>query len=169
MSNSEMKQLIETAAKLLIRSNLTLAFAESATAGKASAAFSLACDAGRFLQGGFVCYNAKLKSDVLHVKQEMLDKFSPESTEVTDAITRGLTGLIPADIHIGITGLPCPGGSETPEKPVGTMFISAILKGEHWFSERLLFHGSHEQIVEQTVMHVATKLINSLHNPAPVI
>jgi nicotinamide mononucleotide (NMN) deamidase PncC len=41
--------------------------------------------------------------------------------EVTEAIARGLTTLIPADIHIGITGLPCPGGSETAEKPIGTM------------------------------------------------
>ncbi len=169
MSNSEMKHSIETAAERLIRKHLTLAFAESATAGKASAAFSLARDAGKFLKGGFVCYDAKLKCDVLHVPQEMLDKFSPESIEVTNAIALGLTDLIPADIHIGITGLPCPGGSESFEKPVGTMFVSAFLKGEPWFSERMLFHGSHEQIVDQTVIYVANKLINCPERfvPAP--
>jgi len=162
MSSSETANAIEKAAKLLMRKNLTLAFAESATAGRASAAFSLACHAGKFLKGGFVCYDAALKCDVLQVPQEMLDKFTPESAEVTYAIAMGLTKLIPADIHIGITGLPCPGGSEDPEKPVGTMFICALLHGESWFTERILFQGSHEQIVEQTVDLIAEKLINCL-------
>jgi len=155
MSNSNMTRAIETAAKLLIENNLTIAFAESATAGRASAAFSLACDAGKFLKGGFICYDAVLKCDILNVPQKMLDKFSPESAEVTQAIAQGLIKLIPSDIHIGITGLPCPGGSESPEKPVGTMFICALLYEEPWFSEKILFHGSHEQIIDQTVEHIA--------------
>jgi len=163
MSNSEMTTAIKMASQLLIDKNLTLAFAESATAGRASAAFSLAGNAGKFLKGGFVCYDAALKCNVLQVQQEMLDKFSPESAEVTNAIAQGLTKLIPADIHIGITGLPAPGGSESPEKPVGTMFISALLHGEPWFNERILFHGSHEQIVDQTVVYVASKLTHSLN------
>lgn len=162
MSSSDTINKIDKAAKLLIGKNLTLAFAESATAGRASAAFSLACEAGKFLKGGFVCYDAALKCDVLYVSQEILDKFSPESMEVTYAISLGLTKLIPADIHIGITGLPCPGGSENIAKPVGTMFICALLHGELWFSERILLHGSHKQIVDQTVDLVAAKLIDSL-------
>lgn len=162
MSNFEMTTAVATAAKLLIGKNLTLAFAESATAGRTSAAFSLAGDAGKFLKGGFVCYDAVLKCEVLDVPQDMLDEFSPESKEVTQAIARGLIKLIPADIHIGITGLPCPGGSESLQKPVGTMFISALLQGKPWFNQRILFHGSHEQIVEQTVTHVAAKLMDHL-------
>lgn len=159
-----MKQSIETAAKLLIGARLTLAFAESATAGRASAEFSLACDAGKFLKGGFVCYDASLKTEFLHVPEEMLKKYTPESMEVTKAIATGLSGLIQADIHIGITGLPCPGGSETSEKPVGTMFIYALRHGELWFSERLQLTGSHQQIVEETIACIARLLTNHIVN-----
>ena len=153
-----MTNVIADAAKLLIGKNLSLAFAESATAGRASAEFSIACNAGKFLKGGFVCYDASLKTDFLAVPKELIDKFTPESMEVTKAIATGLGRIIDADIHIGITGLPCPGGSETPEKPVGTMFIYALLHGSLWFNERLEFAGSHQQIVEQTVIHLARLL-----------
>ena len=155
MNNTEMTNAIEDAAKLLIGKNLTLAFAESATAGRASAEFSLACNAGKFLKGGFVCYDASLKTTFLDVPEDLIEKYTPESMEVTKAIAEGLRKIIEADIHIGITGLPCPGGSETPEKPVGTMFIYALQKGELLFSERLQLEGSHQQIVENTVIRIA--------------
>jgi nicotinamide-nucleotide amidase len=162
MNNNELNIAIERAAKLLIEKEMTLAFVESATAGMASAEFSLACDAGKFLKGGFICYDAELKSSMLKVPEELLEQYTPESMQVTQAIARGLIELVPAHIHIGITGLPCPGGSETEEKPVGTMFIAALLLGKPWFSERVLFSGSHQQILTQTVRHIALLLAENL-------
>ena len=153
---------VERAAKLLIDKKFSIAFAESATAGRASAEFSLACDAGKFLKGGMVCYDAELKCSVLNVSHELLEKYTPESMEVTAAIAKGLAGLIPADIHVGITGLPCPGGSETAEKPVGTMFLYALFQGKKFFADRILFQGSHKEIVDQAVQHVAMLLIKHL-------
>lgn len=160
MSNAEFTRQIEIAAQRLIEADLTIAFAESATAGRASAEFSLACDAGKFLKGGLVCYDATLKSKLLGVPQDLLDSCTPESMEVTEAIASGLQKLIAADIHIGITGLPCSGGSESPEKPVGTMFICGLKNGEPLFRERVVFNGNHQEIVMQTVGKVA-QLITS--------
>ncbi len=57
MKNNELKRCCE----LLLQNNLTIAFAESATAGRITSEFSLMHDAGKFLRGGFVCYNAGLK------------------------------------------------------------------------------------------------------------
>ena len=82
--------------------------------------------------------------------------------EVTRAITLGLSKLIDADIHIGITGLTAPGGSETQEKPVGTMFIYATHHNELAFSERLNFSGSREEIVTATVFACAAMLADYL-------
>jgi len=158
MVNSEITNAIENTAQLLIGNHLSLAFAESATAGRACAEFSLACNAGKFLKGGFVCYDATLKSSLLDVPNDLIEKYTPESMEVTKAIASGLRKIIDADIHIGITGLPCPGGSETDEKPVGTMFIYALLHGEPWFNERLQLLGCHQDIVEQTIICLAQRL-----------
>jgi nicotinamide-nucleotide amidase len=163
MSSTNLIKQIEAAANILIDKKLTLAFAESATAGRAAAEFSMACHAGKFLKGGFICYDASLKSDVLKVDKTILEAYTPESMEVTEAIAVGLCSLIPADIHLGITGLPCAGGSETDEKPVGTMFIFAIFRGQRLFSDRTVFTGTHQEIIDQTLQHLATKLVEALH------
>jgi len=147
---------------LLIESRLTLVFAESATAGRLSAEFSLIEDAGDFLKGGIACYDARIKESLLKVEHALVEKFTPESMEVTKAITEGLRGLIPADIHIGITGLTCPGGSETKEKPVGTMFVYALKNGVHLFSERMNFSGDREEIVSRTLERTAVLLEQNL-------
>jgi len=159
MASSEMESAIDRTAKLLIKESLTISFAESATAGAATAEFSFAEHAGKFLKGGLICYNAFVKSDVLKVSPELFEKYSPESMEVTEAITRGLKDCIEADIYVGITGLPSPGGSENEEKPVGTMFIYACLQGQELFAEKKVFTGTHREIVSQTVSHTAELLL----------
>jgi len=137
--------------KLLITKKLTIAFAESATAGRLTSEFSMIEDAGKFLKGGIACYDACVKEGLLGVDPKLIAQFTPESMEVTRAISFGIADVIPADIHIGITGLTCPGGSETEEKPVGTMFIYAIRGWEQIFSQQLSFTGSRWEIVSRTV------------------
>lgn len=144
--------------KLLIQQQLTIAFAESATAGRIAAEFALIPDAGKFLKGGLICYDADLKCNLLKVPRAQLDIFTPESAVVTQAITTGLQNLIPADIHIGCTGLTSSGGSESPEKPVGTMFLYAARAEQQLFNERLVFQGSPEHIVLQTIGFLANRL-----------
>lgn len=148
-----------TCGKLLIEHDLTIAFAESATAGRMAAQFSLIPQAGKFLKGGLVCYDANLKTDLLHVSKKLIEECTPESKEVTAAITKGLQDLIPADISIGCTGLTCPGGSETDEKPVGTMFICGMQGSKKLFAERNFYNGDPEDIVIQTVERIAELLI----------
>jgi nicotinamide-nucleotide amidase len=147
--------------QLLRGKELSIAFAESATAGRITSEFSLIPDAGKFLKGAFICYDACLKENVLGVSGDFIKKYTPESAEVTEAIAKGLSRVIPADIHIGITGLTTPGGSETPEKPVGTMFIHGVVRGStSIFSERQVFGGTPEEIILQTV-HATVKLLNN--------
>jgi nicotinamide-nucleotide amidase len=148
--------------KMLISQKLTVAFAESATAGRLTAEFSMIDDAGAFLKGGIACYDACIKENLLKVKHTLIEKFTPESMEVTKAIALGLAKMIPAEIHIGVTGLTCSGGSETPEKPVGTMFIYASLHGNHFFSERMNFSGEREEIVSATVKRCVELLESNL-------
>jgi nicotinamide-nucleotide amidase len=158
-----MDDQLETCGKLLINQGLTLAFAESATAGRMAADFSLLEEAGKFLKGGLVCYDAVLKETLLNVPEGLIKTFTPESMEVTRAIAHGLFELIPADLHIGITGLTSPGGSESPEKPVGTIFIHCLLYRKPLFSDRTVFAGAPGEIIDQTVRRTA-ELLN-LHLP----
>lgn len=149
--------------ELLIKKKLTIAFAESATAGRIAAEFSLVPDAGKFLKGGLICYDAALKTSLLEVPEQLITDLTPESPEVTHAITLGLQRLIAADIHVGCTGLTCPGGSETPEKPVGTMFIYGLSGKELLFGDRSFYKGAPEEIILQTIERTAFLLIASLN------
>lgn len=148
--------------KLLIKHQLTIAFAESATAGRISAAFAMVPDAGKFLKGGIICYDAGLKCSLLDVPKQQLKEFTPESETVTRGITKGLQKLIPADIHIGCTGLTASGGSETPWKPVGTMFLHGIKGQQQILDERIVFQGNPEEIVSQTITFLARQLYKYL-------
>jgi len=109
---------------------LTLAFAESMTAGMLVNEFSKVYGASEILKGGLVTYHPELKIQLLDVDPVLIDKYSPESREVTTAMVKGLVKVIPSDIAISVTGLASEGGSESPEKPVGTVFVSIIYKNK---------------------------------------
>lgn len=156
------RNIIDECGQLLAKDNLSIAFAESATAGQVTATFSLCKQSGDFLKGGLSCYDASLKEELLNVSRQLLEEFTPESAEVTFAIATGLMTVIPADIHIGITGLTRPGGSETAQKPVGTMFFCAMFGENKLFEDRQVFKGSQEEIVSQAVSHTAQLLKKSV-------
>ena len=159
-----MDQEIIDCGTLLMDKKLTLAFAESATAGYLSSQFSLVHHAGKFLKGGLVCYDAELKKSILHVPEGLIETFTPESAEVTNAMCQGLCQLIPADIHVAVTGLTCPGGSETSEKPVGTIFIVGLMQGQKLFAKRIYLQGDEQQIIQDTAKQVALLISDALQS-----
>lgn len=155
-------KLVTACAEMLIDKKLSMSTAESASAGRVAAEFSLVPKCGKMLKGGIVCYDACIKQDILGVAAQLVEEFTPESAEVTQAIAEGLGRVMPADIQVGVTGLTMPGGSETEEKPVGTMFIHAIIKGKP-YALREVYRGSSEEIVLQTVDRVAALLLQELN------
>jgi nicotinamide-nucleotide amidase len=156
-----MEARINSCANLMAQQGLTIAFAESATAGWLCSEFALAEESGKVLKGGLACYDADLKVSILKVPQELIDQYTPESLEVTREMALRLDGLIPADIRVAVTGLTTPGGSETAEKPVGTMFVVALIKDKE-VSFRKVFKGSCEEIIHQTIAATAEMLTAEL-------
>lgn len=154
---------IQQCSTLMAQKGLTIAFAESATAGWLCSEFALTEQSGKVLKGGIVCYDADLKVSLLDVPQELFEKYTPESMEVTQALAERLGSKIPSDIQVAVTGLTTPGGSETPEKPVGTMFVYALVKGRP-SSFRKVFEGSCEDIIHQTIQATADLLISAINN-----
>ena len=154
-------KILEDCSKLLREKKLTVAFAESVTAGRVIAEFSLLPHCGQILTGSLVCYDAGIKQDILNVSKDLVDKYTPESAEVTEAMAKGLKNFIKSNIQVAVTGLTMPGGSETIEKPVGTVFVH-IINEEVVVAERCKFDGTPEEIVLQTVDSVAKNIINSI-------
>ncbi len=141
--------------------NLTIAFAESVTAGKVISEFALIPNCGCVLKGSIVCYDVSVKQTLLRVPAEMIEQYTPESAEVTEQLAVGLSKLIPADVIVAVTGLAAPGGSETEEKPVGTMFVHGFFKGKPW-QLRLFFDDEPEQVILKMIDAIAGYLLTEL-------
>lgn len=152
-------ELILESARMLADWGMKIAFAESATAGRLAAEFSLAPQSGAILEGGVVCYDAEVKQRLLGLDKAFIERYTPESAEVTEAIARGLQKHFSANILVGITGLTTPGGSESEDKPVGTIFIHAIINGRS-VPLRQVFEGQPEEIVIKAIDRVAQLIVD---------
>lgn len=152
---------VEKCSRLLAEKQLTLAFVESASGGILCGEFALVRGSGKVLLGALVTYDGDLKTKLLNIPAELLEEYTPESAEVTAAMAEGLKKIIPADILIANTGLTTPGGSETPEKPVGTMFVHAIIKNKP-LKFRKVYTGSPGEMVLKTADDVAELIIQEV-------
>lgn len=156
-----MESKIAECSRMMAEQGLTIAFAESATAGWLCSEFALTEQSGNVLIGGITCYDASLKVSLLKVPQGLIDTYTPESMEVTREMAYCLSNLIKADIYVTVTGLTTSGGSETPDKPVGTMFVYALIK-DRQASFRKVFNGTCEEIIHQTIRATADLLIDEV-------
>jgi nicotinamide-nucleotide amidase len=140
---------------LLAEKILKIAFTESATAGALSVAFAFTPYSGDILLGSIVCYDADEKINILNIPKNLIQKHSPESSEVTNCMAVNAKKIFAkADIIVAVTGLTKAGGSETEEKPVGTMFIDFIFPNYH-IQVKEVFAGNSHQIVHSTIKKVA--------------
>jgi len=154
-------QPVIACSKALVEKQWSITFVESASAGKMSYEFSTVPDSGKILIGGMVCYNACMKEDALDIPHGLIETFTAESAEVTKAMANNFCKFAEADVCVALTGLTTAGGSETPEKPVGTIFIHIILPGKQ-IPLRFEFKGSPEEIVNQAIDKAASVILNEI-------
>jgi PncC family amidohydrolase len=127
--------------KTLKSKGMTLALAESMTCGMAANKLSFVPGISDVLTGSIVCYTPKVKMSTLRIPKKLIETYSCESSEVTEALAKHLSRLIKADVYAAITGLASAGGSETKEKPVGTVFFS-VKNGRSIHNHRQRFYGT---------------------------
>lgn len=154
-------EFVTKCSKVLAAKEWNIAFAESATAGRMSAEFSMTKESGKILRGGIACYEVFVKEQILNVPHAMIEKYTPESAEVTKKLAEQMTKLFNAKVTVAVTGLTTPSGSETPEKPVGTFFFSIITPSEN-INKRKVFKGDSEQIIIQAIDETAKLIIESI-------
>ena len=154
-------QYVEQCSEMLAERQFKLATVESATAGRLASEFALSHRSGDILLGGLVCYDACIKQKLFNISEELVKEFTPESAEVTEAITKNLRQFFDADVLVGVTGLTSAGGSETPQKPVGTMFFHIMIK-EQSYTHREVFKGNPEEIMLQAIERIAQLIMQYL-------
>ena len=109
------------------KEGLTLATAESCTAGNISAVITAIPGSSHFYKGGIIAYSDEVKINLLGVSPEILDTKGAVSEEVVIEMAKGAMKSMNSDCAIATSGIAGPTGG-TPEKPVGTVWIAAVTK-----------------------------------------
>jgi PncC family amidohydrolase len=101
-----------------------LVVAESCTGGLLGSRITAVPGASEVFIGGVVAYDNVVKSGMLDVPPELLERHGAVSEEVVSAMAQGVQRQFAVDAALAITGIAGPSGG-TPEKPVGTVWMAA--------------------------------------------
>lgn len=157
----EDEELADLVAEKLMKKNITLASAESCTGGMFAAKMTDISGISQIFDRSIVTYSNRAKMEELGVKAETLEKYGAVSKETAIEMAEGLAKVSGCDLCISVTGIAGPGGG-TPEKPVGTVYIGAVYKGEtHWIKakERNVNRSYNRNYVLLTMLDFINKLV----------
>ena len=110
-------------AQLLEGGGLTIATAESCTAGLLAGRLTERAGSSAWVRGGVVVYSNDAKHDLAGVPVELIEAHGAVSEEVAVALAEGARRALGAEVGVGITGIAGPGGG-TDEKPVGLVHLA---------------------------------------------
>jgi len=109
------------AVSALREAGLTLATAESLTAGLLAATVATVPGASAVLRGGLVVYATELKRSLAGVDAGLLERHGAVSAETAAALAAGAARTCGADVGVGLTGV---AGPDTQEgHPAGTVHL----------------------------------------------
>ncbi len=138
-----------------------LSLAESMSAGFFTSIWSLQTESGDYLQGSIVSYAEEVKTDILKVSPLLIEQFSAESIQITEAMLEGLKRLIPADIHIAVTGKAFADKEKNANAISGDVFLTISFK-EKVISQKLHFPAENAAEVFIMAFNSSLEILESL-------
>jgi nicotinamide-nucleotide amidase len=126
-------------------SGLTVATAESCTAGAISERLTAVPGSSAFVDRGWVTYTNGAKAELLGVDDALLAEHGAVSQPVAEAMAGGALAGSRADLALAVTGIAGPSGG-TPDKPVGTVWIAAARRGGAPIARRFAFPGGRSEV-----------------------
>lgn len=140
----------------------TLVTAESCTGGGIGESLTAIPGSSQVYKGGVICYTNWVKSLILGVPAELLERYGAVSEETARAMALGVRKLLDADIAVSVTGLAGPGGDGCGH-PVGTVYIG-YADGKKTAVKGFLFTGNRDCVRRQAVRS-ALELILEQYEP----
>lgn len=126
--------------------------AESLTAGFIGASIVEIPGSSAWFDRGFITYSNEAKMELLDVKDETLKTVGAVSEDTVKQMVRGaLLHSSLATVGVSVSGIAGPdGGSEA--KPVGTVWMGLMRKGEEPIAHCFHFTGDREEVRLKTVL-----------------
>ena len=137
----------------------TLAVAESLTGGLLGGALTAPAGSSATFRGGVVAYATDLKSALLRVDTQLLERHGAVHPEVAAAMARGVARLLGATFGLATTGVAGP----DPQDGRGPGEVHVALAGPAGVRARsLALHGGRDAIRRQTVLQALRLAVEAL-------
>jgi nicotinamide-nucleotide amidase len=144
-------------AGLLTDRGCTVGVAESLTGGLVGARLAETEGASKWFRGSIVCYDSKVKFDLLDVPEGPV-----VSAEAAEAMAQGARKRLEADVGISVTGVAGP--TTQDDQPVGTVFMAVSLDGDVESAEAH-FAGDRQHIRQFSTISLLDMLRKRLLRP----
>ena len=144
------------------KENLTLATAESCTAGSIASVITAIPGSSRFYKGGIVAYADEVKTNLLGVNPETLATKGAVSEEAVIEMVKGAMKSMNADCAVATSGIAGPTGG-TPDKPVGTVWIAAAM-GEKVLTMKASGDEGRNKNIEHATLNALQLLLKLFQN-----
>jgi PncC family amidohydrolase len=146
--------------------SLTLALAESCTAGMVSGFLANIPGASSVLWGSFVCYTKEAKVSMLGLDNGALSVHGLVSRETAISMAAGALNKSGADLAASVTGLAGPQGDGS-DVPVGTVWAAAAIRNGETTAREFHFSGSRNSVRVRAAIAVLELLKNTLELKVP--
>lgn len=144
------KTIEETVYELLQQKGKLISAAESLTGGLFSERLINVPGASKIIPGSMICYDTKIKRDVLKVSAATLQQFGAVSEQCATEMAKNVAKMYQTDYGISFTGVAGPKRSEG--KPVGTVYIAIYDQYGKSIVEKVFFQGDRYSIRHRAVL-----------------
>ncbi len=151
---------------LLDERKQTVGTAESCTGGYISHLFTANENSSSYFTGSVVCYDKKVKENVLGVDKKLIEEKGTVDQEVAEQMVQGTLHVIQSNYAIAVTGLMGPGGGGE-DKPVGTTWIAVGDKNKI-VAREFHFRFDRKRNIELTAMNAMNMLRLFIMENAPI-
>ena len=148
---------------LLRRRGLKLATAESCTGGLIAHRITNVPGSSDYFERGFVVYSNPSKTELLGVKEGLIERHGAVSREVARAMAVGAKKASGASVALAVTGIAGPVSDES-RKPVGLVYIAVCARGRSVAVEEQHFEGTRIQIKKQSAQAALELLLEVLNS-----
>jgi nicotinamide-nucleotide amidase len=149
-TDAELLMLAGDVAIEVLQRKLMLVTAESCTGGWIAKTLTDLPGSSAWFDAGVVTYSYEAKEALLGVNPRTLERTGAVSEETALEMVSGALARFGAGVAVAVTGIAGPSGG-TPEKPVGTVWISWKRRGGYGHAQLFHFPGDREAIRRQTV------------------
>tara|TARA_B110000459_G_C16503321_1_gene444427 strand:+ start:588 stop:1064 length:477 start_codon:yes stop_codon:yes gene_type:complete len=146
--------------ELCIEKGVSVAVAESCTAGLLTSRLTAIPGSSSYFKGGIIAYQNEIKIKILGVSQSIINEKTEVSAEVVKQMAKSVLEKFNTDFAVATSGYAGPTGG-TIKNPIGTVFI-AIASEVNVAVSRFIFSGNRQSIVNQASESALSLLLSEI-------